>query len=124
MFGFVSPSATHTCGWLTHESHVIPAKAGIQALNGIARFARDSQKLCAGGSAPAPWVPFLCSCQEKEPKESTPGWRDISLRFSPESALASTRRAQNTRLGLEHETRFSRFRLRCSGAPYGAKRTP
>jgi len=147
----VSPSATHTCGWLTHESLVIPAKRGEaefsrthltcvraaervqrvllhpgqqQALNGIARFARDSQKLCAGGSAPAPWVPFLCSCKEKEPKESTPGWRDISLRLSPESALASTRRARTTRLGLEHEARFSRFRLRCSGAPYGAKRTP
>jgi hypothetical protein len=68
--------------------------------------------------------PITASLLYKEPKESTPGWRDISLRFSPESALASTRRAQNTRLGLEHEARFSRFRLRCSGAPYGAKRTP
>ena len=55
----------------------------------------------------------------KKPKRRPPGWRDISLRFSPESALASTRRAQTTRLGLKHESRFSRFRLRCSGAPYG-----
>ena len=54
VFGFVSPSAAHTCEWLAHESPVIPAKAGIQVLNGIARFARDSQKLCVGGSALAP----------------------------------------------------------------------
>jgi hypothetical protein len=84
---------------------VIPAKAGIQALNGIARLARDSQKLCAGGSAPAPWVTFFARAK-KVTKESTPPDGAIpSLRFSPESARAPTRRAQNTRSGLEHEAR-------------------
>jgi hypothetical protein len=71
VFGLVSPSATHACGWLTHESPVIPAKAGIQVLNGIARLARDTQKLIAGGSAPAPWVTFFARAK-KVTKESTP----------------------------------------------------
>jgi len=52
-------------------------------------------------------------------RKGRPDGAKTPLRFSPESALASTRRAQNTRLGLKHEARFSRFRLRCSGAPYG-----
>jgi len=81
---------------------VIPATAGIQVLNGIARSARDSQNLYAGGSAPAPWMTFLCARKEKSPKESAPGWRDISPCFSPESARAPTRRAHTTRLGLDH----------------------
>jgi hypothetical protein len=69
---------------------VIPAKAGIQAsppppttpsegrlqresrfLSGIAHCARDSQKLIAGGSAPAPWVTFFARAK-KVTKESTP----------------------------------------------------
>jgi len=52
----VAPAATCTCGWLTLNLVVIPAKAGIQGVHGIARFARDSENLIAGGSAPAPWV--------------------------------------------------------------------
>jgi hypothetical protein len=57
--GYVSPAAMHTCGWLTHENLVVCAP-------------RTMKKLIAGGSAPAPWVSFLCSCKEKKPKESTP----------------------------------------------------
>ena len=57
--------------------------------------------------------------QRKKPKKARPGWRDYFLRFSPESALASTRRAPNTRLGLKHEARCSRFRRRCSAAATG-----
>jgi hypothetical protein len=34
-------AAMCTCGWLTHSIAVISAKAEIQALNGIARLARD-----------------------------------------------------------------------------------
>ena len=149
--GFVSPSATHTCGWLTHESPVIPAKRGEaelsrthlmcvraaervqrvllrpgqqQALNGIARVTRDSQKLCAGGSAPAPWVTFFARAKKVTKESTPPDGATASLCFSPESALASTRRARTTRLGLKHEARFSRFRLRCSGAPYGVEKNP
>jgi len=33
----------------------------------------DDEKLIAGGSAPAPWVTFLCTRKEKSPKESAPG---------------------------------------------------
>ena len=45
-------------------------------------------RVIAGGSAPAPWVPFLCSCKEKGPKESTPpGLR--RLRRFPRAAFAS-----------------------------------
>jgi hypothetical protein len=33
-------------------------------------------------------VPFLCSCKEKEPKETRPEAAENSLRFSPEPALA------------------------------------
>ncbi len=103
---------------------VIPAKAGIQALNGIARLARDSQKLLAGGSAPAPWVTFFARAKKVTKESTPPDGATPSLRFSPESALASTRRALTTRLGLKHEARFSRFQLRCSGAPYGVLKTP
>ena len=56
---FVSPAATHTCGWLTHENLVVCAP-------------RTMKKLIAGGSAPAPWVTFLCTRKEKSPKESAP----------------------------------------------------
>jgi len=52
------------------ENDVIPAKAGIQTLNGIARTARDTQPLCAGGSAPAPWVTFFARAK-KVTKERT-----------------------------------------------------
>ena len=47
---------------------------------------------------------FLCSRKEKCPKETRPRKTPTpSLRFSPASALASTRRAQGTRFGLKHE---------------------
>jgi hypothetical protein len=52
---------------------VIPAKAGIQVVNDqkppLAAF--DFEKLIAGGSAPAPWVPFFARAK-KGTKESTP----------------------------------------------------
>ena len=48
----------------------MPAEAGIQVLKGIARFARDFK--CYLWVADPRQVPFLCSCKEKEPKESTP----------------------------------------------------
>ena len=63
---------------------VIPANAGIQALNGIACCACDTQPLSAGGSAPAPWVPLFARAK-KGTKESTPP----GLRRSPRAALAS-----------------------------------
>jgi hypothetical protein len=57
---------------------VIPAKAGIQALNGIARLARDFKTYL--WVADPRQVPFLCSCKEKEPKESTPRSARLLLR--------------------------------------------
>ncbi len=42
----------------------------------MSRAARS--KLLAGGSAPARQVPFLCSCKEKKPKESTPRMAPLS----------------------------------------------
>src|SRR3989304_3885331 len=41
-----------------------------------------SQNLIAGGSAPAPWVTFLCPAKEKSPKERPPEWHAF-LRFAP-----------------------------------------
>ena len=38
----------------------------------VGRAARAIQKLFAGGSAPAPWVAFLCLPKEKRPKERAP----------------------------------------------------
>jgi len=97
---------------------VMPAEAGIQVLNGIARIMRDLKNLIA---VPAPQAGFFSLfVQRKETKRKhAPDGANTPLRFSPVSALASTRRAHNTRLGLKHEARFSRSRLRCSGAPYG-----
>jgi hypothetical protein len=37
------------------------------------KAAFDFEKLIAGGSAPAPWVPFSCLSKRKEPKRRTPG---------------------------------------------------
>jgi len=75
-----------SCGWLTHDTVVIPAKAGIQVLNGIARTARDSKKLIAVPRTAGGVLSLLV--QRKKPKKARPGWRDGSPRFSPESALA------------------------------------
>ena len=49
---------------------VIPAKAGIQGLNGIARFARDLKTYL--WMADPRQVTFLCLSKEKLPKERTP----------------------------------------------------
>jgi hypothetical protein len=123
----VSPPATHTRGWLTHSIAVIPAKRGEaefsrthltcvraaervqrvllhpgqqQALNSIARCARDSQKLCAGGSAPAPWVTFFARAKKARPRMARhPTCASRRNRRSPQLA-GRTQRASgsNTRL--------------------------
>ncbi len=100
---------------------VIPAEAGIQALNGIARLARDLksylwvtdpresnvacaartiERLIAGGSAPAPWMTFSCLSKRKSPKRKTPGRFAAhtsrgSLRASLRPGARLTRRALN-----------------------------
>jgi len=58
--------------------------------------------------------------RERNQREGRPDGATTPLRFSAELALAPTRRAQTTRLGLKHEARFSRFRLRCSARHTGA----
>src|SRR3989344_5905018 len=64
-----------------------------------------SQKLFAGGSAPAPWVTFLCLSKEKSPKEMTPRSRRRLPALLAGIGARLTRRAPNTRLGLKHEAR-------------------
>jgi hypothetical protein len=86
-YGSVSLSVTCTCGWLAHNTVVIPAEARIQALNRTALRARDSEQRCAGGSAPAPGVPFFARAK-KGTKESTPR----SLR-RPNNGRSPARRA-------------------------------
>jgi len=68
---------------------VIPAKAGIQGVNG-SRALRATQKLCAGGSAPAPWVTFFARAK-KVTKESTP-----PERATPSSVPRPTGRSTNS----------------------------
>jgi hypothetical protein len=53
----------------------------------VSRATRATQKLCAGGSAPAPWVTFFARAK-KVTKESTPRAAEDPLRFSPAAALA------------------------------------
>ena len=48
---------------------------------------RTIEMLIAGGSAPAPWVTFLCTRKEKSPKESAPPGR------RPPTPRVSSRRA-------------------------------
>jgi hypothetical protein len=54
------------------------------------------KSIIAGGSAPAPWVTFLCLSKEKSPKETTPRSarrftkRSGPLRSSPHRALANS----------------------------------
>jgi hypothetical protein len=79
------PRVLYICCHVREGGH--PGFKGYRALRA------RSQNLIAGGSAPAPWVTFLCLSKEKRPKERHPGWREYPLCFSPKSALASTRRA-------------------------------
>jgi hypothetical protein len=65
---------------------VIPAEAGIQVLNG-SRAPRATQKLIAGGSAPAPWVTFFARAK-KVTKETRPRMARLPL-----ALLAGPRRA-------------------------------
>jgi hypothetical protein len=54
----------------------------------------DDQKHNCGWLPPLhPGAHFFCSAKRNGRKKRPPGWRDYPLRFSPESALASTRRA-------------------------------
>jgi len=114
------------------------------------RSAHD-ERLIAGGSAPAPWVTFLCTDKEKSPKEIRPGAADLSrcasgsagksrahfpvrpfalppaaltLRFSPKSALAPTRRALNN--APRAQTRGSLFPILAAmlGGGYGDLSNP
>jgi len=112
----VSPAATRTCGWLTYGTSVISARTGIPCVgcnsetfcagwDGIARPARDDQPLCAGGSAPAPWVPFFARAK-KGTKESTPPDGATSPSASRQSRCAPQLAGRcETRLGLEHDAR-------------------
>jgi len=83
---FVSPSAAHACGWLTHNLAVIPAKAGIQGVHGIARCARDLNSYLRFPHRGR--VSFLCSRKKRNQKKARPGAAEYPLRFSPKSALA------------------------------------
>jgi hypothetical protein len=74
---------SHGC---PHPSRVIPAKAGIQVLNGIARTARDSEQLIAVPRTAGGFLSLLV--QRKKPKKARPGAADFLLRFSGKSALA------------------------------------
>ena len=87
------------------------------------RSAHD-ERLIAGGSAPAPWVTFLCMDKEKSPKEIRPGAADFPLRFSPKSALAPTRRALNN--APRAQTRGSLFPILAAmlGGGYGDLSNP
>ena len=112
------------CGWV-HPCNiaVIPAKAGIQGVNGIARFARDLKTYL--WVADPRQVAFLCLPKEKRPKERAPRSRRIPLALLAGIGARLTRRARKcmarrasaasratfSRLGLKHEARFSRFRL-------------
>jgi len=51
----------------------------------VACAARTIQKKIAGGSAPAPWVPFSCLSKRKSPKRMTPG------RFAAQTSRGSLR---------------------------------
>jgi hypothetical protein len=110
VFGFESPSALLACGWSAHElSH--SRESGNPGLEWFVRFARDSNRSCVAFGDAYLWVAdprqvTFFARAKKVTKESTPpDGATASLRFSPESARASTRRAQTTRLGLEHEAR-------------------
>jgi len=86
-----------TCGWLTHRHLLCALRAQFQ-------------KLCAGGSAPAPWVTLLCLSKEESPEEKTPGRFAAHtsrgpLRASLWPGARLTRRAHTTRLGLNQKSR-------------------
>ena len=124
------PATTRMRGWLTPGPFVITAQPVIQCLkrnsatycggwDGIARCARDTQPLCAGGSAPAPWVPcarairgprpsgrlrrhkfdpveFVFARAKKGTKESTPGSLHRAHPARSPARLASAGRSPNS----------------------------
>ena len=61
-----------------------------------------SESLIAGGSAPAPWGPFLLFGQKKWTKEKAARSARHLLPFLAPPGARPTRRAQTTRLGLKH----------------------
>jgi hypothetical protein len=97
------------CGWLRPcNVAVIPAKAGIQALNGIARHTRDLNSYL--WVADPRQVTFSCAHKRKSPKRMRPGRFAAHtprgpLRTSLRPGASLTRRAQKTRLGLDQESR-------------------
>ena len=97
---------------------VTPAKAGVQDLNG-SRAVRATQKLIAGGSAPAPWVTLLCLSKEESPEERTSRSRRRPLALlagigarlnSPGAEQRAT--GSNTRLAIPDSGCDARRRLR------------
>ncbi|BAV33802.1 hypothetical protein SCL_1494 [Sulfuricaulis limicola] len=80
-------------------------------LEWFAQLLRDSKWFCVAFGDAYLWVAdprqvTFFARAKKVTKESTPpDGANTPLRFSPAPARASTRRAQNTRLGLEHEAR-------------------
>jgi len=78
---------------------VIPANAGIQVLNSSralrATLKNNYGSRTAGGSL------FFARAKKRDEKKARPDGATASLRFSPASARVPTRRARNTRLGLD-----------------------
>ena len=76
--------------------------------NYIERASRDCRvETIACGSRTAGEILFFVADKENYPKEIRPRKTPTpSLRFSPDSALASTRRRHTTPLGLKHELAF------------------
>ena len=74
-----------------------------QALNGIVRLARDLKSYL--WVADPRQVTFLCLSKEKSPKEMTPRSRRLPPPLLARPGARLTRRAQNTRLGLDQKSR-------------------
>ena len=74
---------------------VISAKAEIQDVNGVARQARELKSYVRVAPPLHPGLPFFARAKKGNRKKARPGAAEYPLRFSPESALASTRRALN-----------------------------
>src|SRR3989344_5179407 len=116
--GIIAEGRFRLSGFRPRNMVVIPAKAGIQALNG-SRVLRATQKHNCGWLPPLhPGVHFFCSAKRNGRKKRPPGWCDNPAALLAGRTIRAT--GSNTRLaspdsGCDARARHTGFEktIRC-----------
>ena len=109
---------------------VIPAKAKFHALNGSRALRPSSVESPSAMINSYLWmadprqVPFLCSCKEKEPKESTPRSRRLPLALLARAGAAQLARRKQRAFAQTGARLTTPARAVMLGGGYGCLKTP